>query len=218
MITGKRLISLTNSATDYVSLSEAKAHLRVTSSSDDTYITSLIKMALDACGNYLGYSVIKGSARYGFDSFVGLPSLINPLNGTSLPSGNYLRVPSRVLSVDALYYVNDSNAVTAFDSADWIDSPDPLGTYVRDIYIVTAPNSLTDDRTKYLVEVTEGFELPAATSDQGEKFPDAIKFAALLLVGQYYDNRASITSSSGMKPLDFGLHYLLDPYKIDIFV
>ena len=218
MITGKRTISNVNAATDYISLSEAKAHLRVTSSADDSYITGLIGMALDACGNYLGYNVVKSSVRYGFDGYTGLAAIVNPVNGLQQPSGNYLRIPSRVLSLTSVNYISDANAVTAFDAADWIDAPDPMGNYGRDIFFNTAPPSLTDAKTKYLVELVEGFELTSATTDQGNKFPTAVKHAALLLIGQYYDNRAAITSSSGMKPLDFGLHYLLDPYKIDFFI
>jgi len=218
MITGKRIISQTNTALDYVTLAEAKQHLRVTSSSDDTYITGLIGMALDACSQYLGYNVIKSSVRFGFDGFTGLPSLINPVNGTQLPSGNFLRIPSRILSLTSVNYVNESNAVTEFDAADWISAPEPLANYGRDIFFNTAPTSLTDDRTKYIVQCVEGFELTSATADFGDKFPQGIKFAALLLIAQYYDNRAAVTTSSGMKPLDFGLKYMLDPYKIEVFI
>ena len=125
MITGKRTISNVNAATDYISLSEAKAHLRVTSSADDSYITGLIGMALDACGNYLGYNVVKSSVRYGFDGYTGLAAIVNPVNGLQQPSGNYLRIPSRVLSVTSVNYISDANTITAFDAADWIDAPDP---------------------------------------------------------------------------------------------
>jgi len=218
MLTGKRIISQANAATDYLTLSEAKSHLRVTSSSDDSYIAGLIGMAFDACGQYLGYNVIKSTVRYGFDGFVGLPSLINPVNGLQTPSGNYLRIPSRVLSLEHVYYINESNALTEFDAADWISAPDPLGNYGRDIFFNSAPSSLTDDRTRYLVECIEGFELTSATTDLGNKLPLSVKHAALLLVGQYYDNRSSVTSSSGMKPLDFGLKYMLDPYRLEVFV
>jgi hypothetical protein len=201
------------------SLADAKQHLRVTASDDDSYITGLISMAVDACSNYLGYSIKKGTAKYGFDSFTGSPALINPVNGLNIPSGNYLRVNSRVLAVNSVSYVNANQAVTAFSGSDWIVAPDPMGNYSRNIFINTSPSSITDDTIKYIVEVTEGFN-PVGTSavDPDTIFPMAIKHAALLLVGQYYDNRNAIVVGTIQSQMSLGFEYLLDPYKIQIIL
>jgi len=189
MITGKRIISYSQAATDYVSLSEAKQHLRVTSTADDTYISNLISMALDMCGQHLGYSVRKA----------------------------LLRIPSRVISLDSVQYVDDNNTAQAF--TDYIVSPQPLGTYGRTIFITSAPSSTTDDVTKYLVTVTEGFELATATQvDAGLLFPQAIKFAALLLVGQMYDNRQATANTSQNSAMEYGIEFLLQPYRAIQFI
>ena len=219
MFKSRRYTAFANAATDYVTLAEAKQHLRVTASDDDSYIGGLISMALDACSNYLGYSVRKGTAKYGFDSFTGSPALINPVNGLNIPSGNYLRVNSRVLSLVSVSYVNSSQAVTAFAGSDWITAPDPMGNYSRNIFINTAPDSITDDTIKYIVEVTEGFN-PVGTSavDPDTIFPMSIKHAALLLVGQYYDNRNAIVVGTIQAKISLGFEYLLDPYKIQIIL
>jgi hypothetical protein len=144
---------------------------------------------------------------------------VNPLNGTNIPSGNYLRLNTRCLSVTNVYYISDSNAITAYDAADWIASPEPMGLYSRNIFIETAPTLVTDDGIKYIVEVTEGFN-PVGTSsvDPDTIFPMTIKHAALLLIAQYYDNRQAIVTGTIQSPLEFGFHYLLDPYKIQILV
>jgi len=210
MITGKRIISYSHAATDYVSLAEAKQHLRVTSTADDTYISNLLSMAIDACGQYLGYSVRKASVQYGFDSLVGQPAIMNPVNGTEQPVGNLLRIPSRVISLTSVQYVDDNNTAQAF--TDYIVSPQPLGTYGRTIFITSAPSSTTDDVTKYLVTVTEGFELATATGvDAGLLFPQAIKFASLLLVGQMYDNRQAIVTGTIQSQMEYGMEFLLQP-------
>ena len=217
MFVARNYTAFSHAATDYLSVADAKTHLRVTSSSDDTYIAGLIAMALDACGQYLGYSVRKGTAKYGFDGFTGAPALINPVNGLNIPSGNYLRLNTRCLAVNSVSYVNDSQTITAFDSGDWIVSPNPMGLFSRNIFIETAPTSITDDIIKYIVEVTEGFELASATGvDPDKLFPQSIKFAALLLVGQYYDNRMAITVGVQNHAINFGFQYLLDPYKISV--
>ena len=219
MFKSRRYTAFANVATDYVTLAEAKQHLRVTASDDDSYISGLISMALDACSNYLGYSVRKGTAKYGFDSFTGSPALINPVNGLNIPSGNYLRVNSRVLSLVSVSYVNSSQAVTAFAGSDWITAPDPMGNYSRNIFINTSPASITDDTIKYIVEVSEGFN-PVGTSsvDPDTIFPMGIKHAALLLVGQYYDNRNAIVVGTIQAKISLGFEYLLDPYKIQIIL
>jgi hypothetical protein len=219
MFISRRYTAYTNAATDYLSLADAKTHLRVTSSSDDTYISGLISMAIEACSNYLGYSVRKATAKYGFDSFTGSPAMVNPINGTNIPSGNYLRLNTRCLAVNSVSYVNDSQSVTSFDSSAWLASPDPMGSYSRNIFIEDAPTSITDDTIKYIVEVTEGFN-PVGTSsvDPDTILPATIKHAALLLVAQYYDNRQSITNGSFNSEMVLGFHYLLDPYKIQIMI
>ena len=217
MFVARNYTAFSHAATDYISVADAKTHLRVTSSSDDTYIGGLIAMALDACGQYIGYSVRKATAKYGFDGFTGQPALINPVNGLNIPSGNYFRINSRVLAVNSVSYVNDSQAITAFDSADWITAPNPMGLLSRNIFIENAPTSVTDDVIKYIVEITEGFELASATSVNPDTlFPASIKHAALLLVGQYYDNRMAITVGVQNNPIQFGFQYLLDPYKISV--
>jgi hypothetical protein len=174
-------------------------------------------MAIDACGQYLGYSVRKASVQYGFDSLVGQPAIMNPVNGTEQPVGNLLRIPSRVISLTSVQYVDDNNTAQAF--TDYIVSPQPLGTYGRTIFITSAPSSTTDDVTKYLVTVTEGFELATATGvDAGLLFPQAIKFAALLLVGQMYDNRQATANTSQNSAMENGIEFLLQPYRAIQFI
>ena len=219
MFKSRRYTAFAKAATDYVSLAEAKQHLRVTANDDDTYIGGLISMALDACSNYLGYSIKKSTAKYGFDSLTGSPALINPVNGLNIPSGNYLRVNSRVLAINSVSYVNDSQVITAFAGADWITAPDPMGNYTRNIFINTAPDSITDDTIKYIIEVSEGFNIVGTLSvDPDTIFPMSIKHAALLLVGQYYDNRNAIVVGTTQAKISLGFEYLLDPYKIQIIL
>lgn len=217
MITGRNIISYAANATDYVSLAEAKQHLRVNQSNDDAYISGLIEMALQTCSQYVGYSIRKASVVYGYDSLVGQPSIMNPVNGTQQPVGNLLRIPSRVLSLTTVQYIDDNNAIQSF--TDYIVSPEPFGQFGRTLFFNTAPTTITDDVTKYLATVTEGFEVSSGEGiNESDVFPQAIKFAALLLVGQYYDNRQSIVTGTIQSRLEYGFQYLLDGYKINTFI
>lgn len=209
MITGSRIVSLSNTATEYISLSEAKAHLRVTHTSDDSYITTLIIASLEAASHYVGFSIQEAVVRYGFAELAGQPAMINPLNGAPLTIGNYLRVPSRVISLDHLYYVNANNTLVEFSAADFIDSPDLFSDFGLNIYVNSLPTSLTDDNTKYIAEVTEGFT--------PEAFPEVVKIACMLMIGQYYDNRQNIIVGTISSDMPFGANHLLDKYKVSVF-
>ena len=57
-----------------------------------------------------------------------------------------------------------------------------------------------------------------ASVDPDTIFPMAIKHAALLLVGQYYDNRNAIVVGTIQSKISLGFEYLLDPYKIQIIL
>lgn len=209
MITGSRIVSLSNTATDYISLSEAKAHLRVTHTSDDSYITTLIVASLEAASHYVGFSIQEAVVRYGFAELAGQPAMMNPLNGAPMTIGNYLRVPSRVISLDHLYYVNESNTLVEFSATDYIDSPDLFADFGLNIYVNSLPTSLTDDNTKYIAEVTEGFTIAA--------FPEVVKIACMLMVAQYYDNRQNIIVGTISSDMPFGANHLLDKYKVSVF-
>ena len=207
MITGKRIISRTNLDTDYISVADAKAHLRVTSSADDTYISTLISAALDMASHYVCFEVRESVCRYGFAELVGQPATVNPLNGSPLLTGNYLRVPSRVIDVEGVYYVDEDNVLTAF--TDWIDEPEPLSDFGINLFLNSLPPNLTETETKYVVEVTEGF----STQD----FSASLKMACMLMIAQYYDNRQNIMVGVNAQEMPKGSEFLLDKYKVSTF-
>jgi hypothetical protein len=209
MLTGRRVVSLNKRSTDYISVAEAKAHLRVTHTQDDAYISTLITAALESSSHYVGFSIPEAVVRYGFDSLVGQPALMNPLNGAPLTIGNFLRISSRVIDIEKMYYVNQNNALTEFSAADWIDSPDLLSDYGVNIFVNNLPPTLTDDNTKYIVEVTEGFSVA--------DFPDSIKIACMLQIAQYYDNRQNIIVGTISSEMPFGANHLLDKFKVPVF-
>lgn len=213
MYIARELISKSHADTDYISLAETKTHLRVTSSADDSYITGLISMALDACEMYVGYSIRKAAMKYAFSGFTGPNVSVDTLNPYGLIEGNILRLYTRVLSVQAIKYVDTNNAVQT--ATDWIDAPVKFGQFGRSIVFESTPTNLTDDTVRMIVELTEGFELASATGvNESAKFPVSIKHAALLLIGQYYDNRQAVVIGATQNKMDYNHEYLLDKYRI----
>lgn len=207
MITGKKIISRTNADTDYISVAAAKEHLRVTTSAEDAYISSLVSAALDVCSHYVGYEIRQSVCKYGFTELVGQPATVNPLNGAPLLMGNYLRIPSRVITLTSLQFVDQNNALQPF--TDYITEPLQLSDFGLDVYLNSLPTSLTEAETKYIATVTEGFT-PA-------DFSASLKIACLFLVAQYYDNRQNIIVGASVIEMPKGTEFLLDKYKLSTF-
>lgn len=207
MITGKKIISRTNADTDYISVASAKEHLRVTNNSEDAYISSLVSAALDVCSHYLGYEIRQSVCKYGFTELVGQPATVNPLNGAPLLMGNYLRIPSRVIALDSLQFVDQDNALQPF--TDFITEPLQLSDFGLDVYLNSLPTSLTEAETKYIATVTEGF----APVD----FSASLKMACLFLVAQYYDNRQNIIVGASVIEMPKGTEFLLNKYRLSTF-
>lgn len=207
MITGKKIISRTNADTDYISVAAAKEHLRVTTSAEDAYISSLVSAALDVCSHYLGYEIRQSVCKYGFTELVGQPATVNPLNGAPLLMGNYLRIPSRVISLDSLQFVDQNNALQPF--TDFITEPLQLSDFGLDVFLNSLPSSLTEAESKYIATVTEGF----APVD----FSASLKMACLFLVAQYYDNRQNIIVGASVIEMPKGTEFLLNKYRLSTF-
>lgn len=207
MITGKKIISRTNADTAYISVAAAKEHLRVTNNTEDAYISSLVSAALDVCSHYLGYEIRQSVCKYGFAELVGQPATVNPLNGAPLLMGNYLRIPSRVISLDSLQFVDQNNALQPF--TDFITEPLQLSDFGLDVFLNSLPTSLTEAETKYIATVTEGF----APVD----FSASLKIACLFLVSQYYDNRQNIIVGASVIEMPKGTEFLLDKYRLSTF-
>ena len=175
-----------------VSLAEAKAHLRVDHTDDDTYITQLIKVATDAVEQYTGRQLLPATWAAYADSF-------EPV----------LRLrPSPVSGVTSLKYFNSANTeITLTDNTDYfvdlVSAPAEIvpvsswpATYAR-------PNAV-------VVEFTAGY----ASADL---VPDAIKQAMLLLIYHYYDHREEVITRISMTEMPKTSTWLLDPYRIKTF-
>lgn len=156
-------------ATEPVTAAEAKTHLRVTSSDDDTYITTLIKVARQLCESYAGLSFITQTRQIKLDSF---PAGDAPIRLSYGP----------VSAVGTFTYLNDAAGTTTMVA----------GTdYTLDIHseiprLVTLdswPTDLRDDTPhRVVITYTAGY---GSASD----VPAIIKQAILMQIGSLYENR-----------------------------
>lgn len=184
-------VLVTPAAATPVSLTEAKAHLRVDHTSEDTLITSLVEAAtahLDGYSGILGRALVTQTWRQDFDGF-----------------WHCLRLPIPAATVSALKWTDDADtpAETTIAASNYELQNDALGSFVRLIDDFVYPSNLAETRA-VRVTFTAGYGAASAV-------PGSIKAAILLLVGHWYANREAVGES--MSELPMAVDALLAPYR-----
>jgi uncharacterized phiE125 gp8 family phage protein len=173
-----------------ISLSEAKAHLRVDYSDEDNYINGLILAAV----SYLdGYSGRLGRALTTQTWTQDFPAFADPLR---LAVGD-------LIAVSSVTYYDATNAQQTLATSVYASATDTLGPYIGLKPDKTWPTTYTrPDAVR--VTWTAGFGATSAS------VPPAIKMAAFLLIGHWYANREA--TGEGMTELPFAVEALLAPF------
>lgn len=176
-----------------VSVAEAKSHLVVDHTDDDTYIGTLIDQAVDFCERFTGKKIMSQVWRYGIDCMDSFTLVFPAYNVTAVnnlvitDSNGTQTTTAAENDIDDDYYLNKSGAPFAMEPInDWPD--------IRD----EGFNNLT-------IELTQGYT-------DASDVPDGIKTAILLIVGHLYRNRESVTAIA-MSELPLGVKDFLYKHK-----
>ena len=186
---------ITAPATEPVSASEAKSHLRVDTTADDTYIGTLITVARQNVESHLRRSLINQTWEVVLDAF---------------PAG-VIRLPKPPLaSVTSIKYTDDEGNESTYSSANYVvDTDTEPGRVVLKsgqtwpAVTLAAANGV---RVRYV----------AGYGAAGSNVPQAIRQAILLVIGSLYENREDVLVAQGVSigVLPFGVVALLAPYRI----
>ena len=154
-----------------VTLTEAKAHLRVTSSAEDTLITALIAAAtdhLDGWTGILGRALVTQTWKFYLDVW---------------PDGDVIRIPLVPLqSVTSVTYLDPGTGVAAtVDADDYI-----VDTVSPDGWIVPVEGFAWPEPKDAINAIEVTF---VCGHGDAAAVPAAIKAAILLIVGDLYANR-----------------------------
>ena len=195
----RSLTRQTAPAVEPVTLSEAKAHLRVDTTTDDAYIGSLITAAREWCEQYLDRTLVHTQWVIRFDRF--------PPDGTmdiELP-----RPPmatAGTATAVALTFTYENGTTATYSTASYrVDRNGVPGT-VKTLYGQTWPPHLQDDNA---ISVTWWGGYGAS----GTSVPAAIRHAMLMLVGFWYEHRSTVLVGSISKQLEFAVESLLASQK-----
>ena len=187
-----KLFLKTAPSTTPVSLAEAKTHLRVTGSDDDTYITTLIDVATQTAEEFLNLKLMSQTWVLYLDEF---PDYFDLLIGTL-----------KTASIGGIKYYNDSNVLTTLaDSNYFIDEfHRPARVYFADDFTITD----TFDRPNAVaVEFTLGFSTAS-------NVPAPIRQAILLMIGTYYEIRQNVVTGTIATHIPQTSEFLLRQYRI----
>lgn len=194
---GRELV--TGPAEEPVTLSEAKIHLRVDGTAEDTLITGLIISARVTVENETNRALITQTWRYYLDRF--------PCGAIRLPFGRLQSVAS-VKST-----ATDGTVRTLATSSYYADTKKLFGLVVlNDGYQWPADN----------LQPTSAVEVQFACGwTNAAALPGPLKSAILIQVGHLYENREAVvlgnTAAVASAELARGVSHLIAPYKLFTF-
>jgi uncharacterized phiE125 gp8 family phage protein len=180
---------VTPAAATIVSLTEAKAHLRIFHDDDDAYVGGLIAAAQDWLAgekSWLGRSVIEQKWELTLSSF--------PIGALKLPK-------PPLMSVETVFYTASDNSETEIIGFRKMDIGVSDGGYLLPA-LGTAWPQTNGEPGSVRVNYTAGFE----------NTPASIKHAALLMIGHWFEHREA-ASETKISDLPMAVDALLYPYR-----
>lgn len=169
----RSLTRTTQPAVEPVTVSEAKAHLRVDTSDDDAYIGTLITAARQWVEEYLDRSLVNTQWTMRLDSFPYEIELPRPPVATA----------GTTTAVAVTYTLADESTATLSASSYRVDRNSTPGV-VRQLRASSWPANL-DDYNAVTVTWWAGY------GSSGSSVPAAIRNAILLCVSEFYEKRGT---------------------------
>jgi uncharacterized phiE125 gp8 family phage protein len=214
------VVVVTPPAIEPLSLDDAKLHLRVSSTEEDSLITDLISAARQWVEAYLNRSLITQTLRLRADAFPDTPArtvlLANNWPGLTLESyltrasaltngPLYLQRPP-LQSVTSIQYYDSTGASQTLSPSLYLVDSDAEPARVSPVYGQSWP-SLQARIGALNVTYVAGY------GDTAASVPLAIKQAIRLMVSQFYEFREPVVPES-LQEVPLSVRALLDAYRV----
>ena len=183
---------ITPASTYPVSLTEAKLHLKVDITTDDTLITNLIVAATQVSEEYTNRFFIDTVVNQTCSDFKELSELFK----------------SKVSAVTHIKYYDSDNAQQTWSSSNYVVNNEYEPCQINLVVDGSFPN-IADRIDAIECKYTVGY---GTASD----VPDVIKQAILLTLGNWYENRMSVITGRTTTEMPMSAKFLLDTYKVQV--
>ena len=173
-----------------LTLEEAKEHLRVDATTEDTYILGLVAMAVE----YVEQATWRQLITATYDTYF-----------ASIPDSGILKLPRPPLqSVTGVYYLDATGTEQTLAATDYrvCSTRDP-----GHVVIATFPSYLADRDNSIRVRYVCGYGLQ-------EDVPETLKVAMKLLIGEFYKNREATITGTIISALPIGIERVIGQYEI----
>lgn len=178
-------------AAEPISVSEAKAFLRVDGDDENALIGSLITTARSLIERTLGLALITQSWSYFLDAWPGSLCVVLPI--------------APVQSVTAIKLYDSSGTPTALGTASY--SADVLSQPARIALQAAAPPVVMRPLNAIEIDFTAGY------GDGADAVPSPLRQALLLLVAHWYERREPVTIDGTPLEVPYTVAGLLAPYR-----
>ena len=194
---------VTQPSVEPVSLDEAKLHLRVDDTTDDSLITALITVARIYAENYTRRSFCQQT----------LELLLNCFDSNEI----ILPAPP-LISVSSVKYLDLGGVLTTVDVADYqVDTYREPGR-IKPAYLESWPIITRGDFNAVQIQYVAGYTPIGSPTDYASGVPEPIKQWIKIRVATLYEFREAIVTGTSKAEIhrDF-IDGLLDPYVVDLF-
>ena len=183
-----------------VSLTEAKNHLRVDHTEDDTYISNLILASQEVIENYCNIKIMEVGVVQYCDTWSDTFELIfSPV------------VNSGKASISHIKYYNDAEppALTTWASSNYIFDKysSPMRIRLADLEGIDGYPDIAAQLNAIEISYDVGY-------DHDNDVPLALQQACLILVGQWYENRQVAVVGRSVGKIPMTATYLMDRFKV----
>lgn len=173
-------------ATGIVTLTEAKEHLRVDDTSEDTLINTLILAASSAAQEMAGKALVSQSWQW----------------QTAQPTGRVSLPMFPIETIDAITYQDADDATQSLTVSDFRLFGDQNSAAIEPKDGISWP-SMHARPDALSITFTAGF-------GDISTVPDTLKTAALLLIAHWFENRMAVSVGKTANAVPMGVQYLIE--------